>query len=150
MILFHSCPMHGIYILVWVVTLTLYWGYQSHSLMVHHSTKIPVWKFGNSMHPMERYIPVEQTQPKPQCVWLLYLKAGYRRVVLRTTILSINGRGHFGRTEQNDQTGQSGPPYAGQTEPKWFIPLDFRMKFPELCAERKVLINSTSPQILRL
>ena len=39
--------------------------------------------------------------------------------------LSINGRGHFGPTYQNDQTGQSGPPYAGQAELKRFIPLDF-------------------------
>ena len=145
MILFYSCPRHGIYILVWVLTWTLYWGYQHHRWMFYHSKKIPVWKFRNSMQPMERYIPLEQTQPKQQCVWLLY-----RRAVLGTTILSINGRGHFGPTYQNDQTGQSGPPYAGQTEPKWFILLYFCMKFPELWAERKVLIKSTSPQILRL
>ena len=33
----------------------------------------------------------------------------YKRAVLGTTILS-NGEGHFGPTDQHDQTGQSGPP----------------------------------------
>ena len=30
-----------------------------------HSTKIPVWNFGNSTCPMELYISVAQTRPKP-------------------------------------------------------------------------------------
>ena len=33
-----------------------------------HSTKIPVWNFGNFTSSMERYIPVAQTRPKPPCV----------------------------------------------------------------------------------
>ena len=41
---------------------------------------------------MERYIPVAQTRLKPPRVWLLFMKAGYKRAVLRTTILS-NGKG---------------------------------------------------------
>ena len=59
--------------------------------------------------PMERYIPVAQTRPKPPRAWLLFLQAGYKRAVLGTTILS-NGKEHFGPTDQNDQTGQRGPP----------------------------------------
>ena len=49
--------------------------------------------------PVERYIPVTQTQPKPPRVWLLFLWAGYKRAVLGATILS-NGKGHFGITGQ--------------------------------------------------
>ena len=56
--------------------------------------------------------------------------------------------GHFSPTDQNDQLVRVD--HAGQTELKWFIPLDFWMKFPELWAERKVLIKSTSPQLLCL
>ena len=33
--------------------------------------------------------------------------------------------------------------HAGQTELKWFTPMDFWMKFLEFWAERKVLIKST-------
>ena len=58
---------------------------------------------------MERYILVAQTQPKPQYSMLLFLYKGYKRAILGTTILS-NGEGHFGPTDQNDQTSQSGPP----------------------------------------
>ena len=61
------------------------------------------------MCPMEQYNLVEQTRPKPPRIWLLFLKAGYKRAVLGTTILS-NGKGHFGPTDQNDQTAQRGPP----------------------------------------
>ena len=38
-----------------------------------HSTKIPVWNFGISTSPMDRYTPVAQTRPKPPRVWLLFL-----------------------------------------------------------------------------
>ena len=38
-----------------------------------HSTKIPVWNFGNFTCPMERYITVARNQPKPPRVWLLFL-----------------------------------------------------------------------------
>ena len=38
-----------------------------------HSTKIPVWNFGNFKCPMKWYIPVAQTRPKPKRVWLLFL-----------------------------------------------------------------------------
>ena len=58
---------------------------------------------------MERYIPFAQTRAKPLCVCLLFLQAGYKGAVLGTTILS-NGNEHFGPTDRNDRTGQSGPP----------------------------------------
>ena len=38
-----------------------------------HSTKIPVWNFGNFTCPMERYITVARNQPKPPRVWLFFL-----------------------------------------------------------------------------
>ena len=38
-----------------------------------HSTKIPVWNFGNFTCLMERYIPVAQTRPKPPRVLSLWL-----------------------------------------------------------------------------
>ena len=54
-----------------------------------------------------------QTRPRPPSVWLLFLQAilqsGYQRAVLGTAILS-NGKGYFGPTDRNDQTGQRGPP----------------------------------------
>ena len=56
---------------------------------------------------IQRYIPVAGNRPKPPHVWLLFLYAGYKRAVLGSTILS-NGREHFGWTDRNDQTGQSG------------------------------------------
>ena len=71
---------------------------------VFHSTKI-----SEIPRPMERYIPVAQTRPKPPRALLLFLQAGYKRAVLGTTILS-NGKEYFGPTERNDQTGQRGPP----------------------------------------
>ena len=37
------------------------------------------------------------------------MKEGDKRAVLGTRIMS-NGKGHFGPTVRNDQTGQSGPP----------------------------------------
>ena len=82
---------------------------QSQTALSIQQNWIPVGNFGNSMCPMERYIPVAHTRPKPQRVCLLFLQAGYKRAVLGTTILS-NGKGHFGPTDRNDQTGQSGPP----------------------------------------
>ena len=48
-------------------------------------------------------------RPKPPGVWLLFLLVGYKRAVLRTTILP-SAKGHFGLTDRNDQTGQRGPP----------------------------------------
>ena len=43
-------------------------------------------------------------------VWLLFLLAGDKRAVMGTTILSINGKGHFGPTDRDNRSGQSGPP----------------------------------------
>ena len=79
------------------------------TLHAFHWTKIPVLNFGNFACPIEQYIPVVQTRLKPPHVWLLFLWAGYKRVVLGITILS-NGKGHFGPTKQDNPTGQSGPP----------------------------------------
>ena len=61
------------------------------------------------MCPIKPYILVAQTWPKRPHSWLLFLSTGYKRAVLRTTILS-NGRGHFGPTYQGKWTGQSGTP----------------------------------------
>ena len=72
-----------------------------------HLTKILVWNFGNSTCPIEQYIPVAQTQPKPPHIWLLFLWAGYKRAVLGTTVLS-SGKGHFGPTDQNDKLVKEG------------------------------------------
>ena len=58
-----------------------------------------VWKFQTC--PMERYIPVAKTRPKPPRVWLLIQKSG--------TGDNNQGRGHFGPNDRNDTNGQSGP-----------------------------------------
>ena len=50
----------------------------------------------------------DPTQTPAHFVIVLVL-GGYKRAVLGTTILS-NGKGHFGPTEQDNWTGQSGPP----------------------------------------
>ena len=77
---------------------------------------------------MERYIAVAQTPPKPPHIWLLFLSE-YKRALLRKTILS-NGKGHFGQTDGNDQTGQSGPPsklvpnILVGPNPKWSVSFD--------------------------
>ena len=72
---------------------------------------------------MERYIPVAQTRPKPPHVWLLFLYAGYKRVVLGTTILS-NGKGHFGPTRpvKVDHLGRRPPPGIGVFLPLSVLP----------------------------
>ena len=84
-----------------------------------HSTKISVWNFRNFRCTKERH-------------W--------------TTILS-NGKGHFGPTDRNDQTGQSGP--SSKLVPN--IPvgpngngpfhLVYQPKFPELWVEWKAPMN---------
>ena len=61
----------------------------SFTLCAFHSTKIPVWNFGNSTCQMERFITVTQTRPKPPRVSLLFLQAGYKGAVLRTTICQM-------------------------------------------------------------
>ena len=61
------------------------------------------------LNPKIAYIPFAQTWPKPMHVWLLFLHARYKRVVLGTSTLS-NEKGHFGSTIWYDQTSQSGPP----------------------------------------
>ena len=105
------------------------------------------------MRPMERYIPVAQTRPKPPRVWLLFLKAGYKRAVLETTILS-NGNGDFGPTDRNDQTGQSGPPSklvpnipVGPNRNGPFR-LMYQPKFPEFWVEWKAPpVSEISPHL---
>ena len=42
-----------------------------------HSTKTPVWNFGNFMRSMERYIPVAQTRPKHTYNYALKEKSKY-------------------------------------------------------------------------
>ena len=55
------------------------------------------------------------------------------RAVLGTTILA-NGKGHFGPTDRNDQTGHSGPP--SKLVPRPFH-LMYRPKLPEFWVEWK-------------
>lgn len=76
-----------------------------------HSGRIAVWNLGNFMCPVERYIRVARTRPKPLRFLLLYLQTGaYRWATVGTTILS-NGQAHFGSpTDRNDKTGQCRPP----------------------------------------
>ena len=83
---------------------------------------------------MERYIQISHNRPKPPRVW---------RAVLGTTVLS-NGKGYFGPTDQNDQTGQSGPPLklvpSIPVGPNRTCPfhLMYQSKFPEFWVEWKV------------
>ena len=81
------------------------------------------------MCPMEQYIQVAHTRPKPPHVSLLFSYLGFKRAVLGTSILS-NGEERFGPTDRNDQTRQgttfkAGPKYSGLTELKWSVPFDF-------------------------
>ena len=111
-----------------------------------HSTKIPIWNFRNFTCPMELYIPVTQTRPKPPRVWLLFLWAGYKRAVLWTTIL-WNRKGHFGPTDRNDQTGQTRPssklvpniPVGPNRNGPFY--LVYPPKFPEFWVEWKASMN---------
>ena len=76
--------------------------------------------FGNSTCPRERYIPVTQTRPKPQRVWLLL----YKRAVFCPM-----ERDHLQKWSQIFQ--------IFQTEPKCSVPFDFWPKFREFWAEWK-------------
>ena len=75
-----------------------------------HSTKIQLWNFRNSTFPMERYILVAQTQPKPLRI------IGYCSCKQDTEDwywgkqFCQNGRGHFGLTHWNERTNQSEVP----------------------------------------
>ena len=78
---------------------------------------------------VEQYIPVAQTRPKQPHIWLLFLKAGYKRAVLGTTIFS-NEKGHATRSaEMSGQvkvvTFKGGPKYSGWTYPRWSVPSGF-------------------------
>ena len=52
-------------------------SYMWKMLGAFHSTKIPVWNFGNSTCPMEQSLPVANTRPKPPPVWLQNTKEQY-------------------------------------------------------------------------
>ena len=90
-------------------------------------TKIPVWNFVNSTCPMERYIPVAQTQPKPQHVIALVSriqKSGTRD----NHFVKWRGTFWFDRPKWPDRskwtTFKAGHEYFGQTKPKSTIPFD--------------------------
>ena len=51
---------------------------------------------------------LHRPDPSPYAFGYCSCKPGYKRAVMRTTISSI-GEGHFGPTDRNDQTDQSGP-----------------------------------------
>ena len=59
---------------------------------------------------MERYIPVAQTQPKPQHVIALVSRIQKSGTRDNNFVKNFCQFCHFGSTDQNDQTGQSGPP----------------------------------------
>ena len=80
----------------------------SFTLCAFHSTKIPVWNFGNSTCQMERYIPVTQTRSKPPHVFFVVLASRIQRSRTEDNNLS-NGKGHFSPTDRNDRTFQSRP-----------------------------------------
>ena len=50
---------------------------------------------------------LHRPDPSPCAFGYCSCKPVYKRAVLRTTFLS-NAKGHFGPTDRNDQTGQSG------------------------------------------
>ena len=55
-----------------------------------------------------------------------------------------NGKEHFGPTDENDQTGQSGPAgseYSGRNKPRWSVPFDYQPKFPEFGVEWKAPLD---------
>ena len=99
-------------------------------LLAFHSTKIPVWNFGNFTCSRERYIPVAQNRPKPPRVWLLFLKAGYKRAVLLgdNNFVKRKGTFRFDRLKWPDKskwtTFKAGPENSGRTKPKWSVPFD--------------------------
>ena len=93
------------------------------------STKIPVWNFVNSTCPMERYIPVAQTWPKPQHVIVLVNKSRIQKSSTRDNNF-VKWRGTFwsNRPKWPDQskwtTFKAGHEDSGQTKPKSTIPFD--------------------------
>ena len=70
-------------------------------------------------------IPVGETRPKPPRVGLLFLKAGCKRAVLGTTILSNIWKGTVWShrpnwpDRSNRTTLKAGPENSGRTKPKW-------------------------------
>ena len=80
---------------IWIISFGLYSRFQSSGFQVpqfvirvewknftvhfgqiegaFHLTNTPIWNFGKSTWPMQRYIPVAHTRPKPPRVWLLLL-----------------------------------------------------------------------------
>ena len=73
------------------------------------STKITVWNFGNFTSPMERYIQVAKTWAKPPLLVIVLVSRIQKSGTEDNSFLS-NEKRHFGPTNRNDQTGQSGPP----------------------------------------
>ena len=93
------------------------------------------------MCPMERYIVVAQNWPKPPCLRSLFLRAGYKRAVLGTKILS-NGKGHFSLTNRNNWTGQSGPNILVGPNQNGLFHLMYQAKFLKFFVEWKAPQNS--------
>ena len=80
------------------------------SMGAFHSTKITVWNVGNSTYQWNDTLRLHRPDPSHRGFgYCLSKHAGYKRALLGTTILSI-GKRHFGPTDRNELTGQSGPP----------------------------------------
>ena len=58
---------------------------------------------------MERYIQVAKTLPKPSLLVTVLVSRIQKCGTGGNSFLS-NGKGHFGPSNRNDQTGQIGPP----------------------------------------
>ena len=93
------------------------------------------------MCPMERSIVVAQNWPKPPCLRSLFLRAGYKRAVLGTKILS-NGKGHFSPTNRDNWTGQSGPNILVGPNQNGLFHLMYQAKFLKFFVEWKAPQNS--------
>ena len=91
------------------------------------STKIPVWNFVNSTCPMEQYIPVAQTWPKPQHVIVLVSRI-QKSGTKANNFVKWWGTFWSDRPKWPDRskwtTFKAGHKYSGQTKSKWTIPFD--------------------------
>lgn len=90
---------------------------------------------------MERYNPVAQTRPKPPRVWLFAEERHWvQQFCQMDTEISVRSTEMSGPVKADHLRGQpseGGPKYSTRTEPKWSIPFDFELKFPEFCAQYK-------------
>ena len=82
------------------------------------------------MCPMEQYIPVAHTRPKPPHVGYCSRKQDAKELFWGQQFCQMERNISVRPTDRNDQTGQgttfkAGPKYSGLTELKWSVPFDF-------------------------